>query len=112
MRNVTVSLPRLSPDSPATCPVPMKDILEYLGYEAPGGEHSGSSEVIELRPDFVRTALVEKTKYWIWKFTDADGRESYVTVAVDAHGEEVIGYDESFGFTPEQFILADYYDLA
>jgi hypothetical protein len=43
MRNMAVSLPRLAPDSAANCPVFMKEILEYLDYEAPGGENSGSA---------------------------------------------------------------------
>lgn len=111
LRNVPIELPRLPDDSAASCPVPMKDILEYLSYEAPGGEHSGSAEVIEFRLEFVRTALVEQTRYWIWRFTDADGRESYLTVGVDAGGQEIMSYDETFGLSPEQRIIAEHYDF-
>jgi hypothetical protein len=90
----------------------MKDILEHLSYEAPGGEHSGSDEVVEFQLEFLRTALVEASRYWIWRFTDADGTECYATVQLRPDHKAVTGYDESFGFTPEQFIIADYYDLA
>jgi hypothetical protein len=112
LKNVLVELPRLPDDTAASCPAPMAEILDYLGYEAPGGAHSGSEEVIPFQLEFMRTAQVEGTRYWIWRFTDSDARESYVTVALDPAGQQITGYDESFGFTPEQFILADYYDLA
>jgi hypothetical protein len=110
MRNIAVELPRLSPDSPATCPVSMPKILEYLGYEAPGGEHSGSEEVIPFQLEFMRTAFVEGTGYWIWRFTDSGGLESYVMVDLRPDGVACTGYDESFGLTPTQFILAAHYD--
>ncbi len=112
LRKVPIELPRLPGDSAASCPAPMEEILEYLRDEAPGGKHLGSKQAIAFELHFVRTALVDTTNYWIWRFTDPEGRESYVTVALSPSGEQIIGYDESFGFTPEQFILADYYDLA
>jgi hypothetical protein len=111
LKSVAVELPRLSPDLPANCPVTMNEILEYLGQEAPGGAESGSQEVIEFQLEFLRTALIEATQYWIWRFADLEGTECYVTVALRPDRNTVTGYDESFGFTPEQFILADYYDL-
>jgi hypothetical protein len=111
LKNVAVEFPRLSPDNAASCPVTMRGVLDYLHYEAPGGEESGSSEVMEFQPEFLRTALVEQTKYWIWRFADVDGNDCYVTVSLSCQGECVTGYDESFGFSPEQFILADYYEL-
>jgi hypothetical protein len=110
MRNIAVELPRLSPDSPARCPVSMAEILEYLAYEAPGGEHSGTEEVIDFQPQFVRTALVEATRYWLWRFTDSRGSECYVLVDVRPDGTPCTGYDESFGLNPEQFIMAVHYD--
>jgi hypothetical protein len=110
IRNIPVELPRLSPDSLATCPVTMQEILEYLGYEAPGGEHSGSEEVIPFQLEFVRAALVEATRYWLWRFADSRGTECYVMVDMRPDGTPCTGYDESFGLTPEQFILAAHYD--
>ncbi|SPE61468.1 hypothetical protein SBV1_710002 [Verrucomicrobia bacterium] len=111
LKRVVVELPRLADDSAASCPAPMTEILEYLSYEAPGGEHSGSAEVIEFQLEFVRTALVEQTRYWIWRFTDADSCESYVTVGIDGSGQQMMSYDETFGLSPEQRILAEYYDF-
>ena len=110
MRNIAVELPRLSPDSPATCPVPMPQILEYLGYDAPGGENSGSDEVIDFQLEFVRTAQVEATRYWMWRFTDSRGSECYVLIELRSNSQTVTGYDESFGLTPEQCILGVHYD--
>lgn len=111
LRHFPIELPRLPDDSATSCPVPMTAILEYLSYEAPGGEHSGSTEVIEFRLEFVRTAQVEQARYWIWRFTDSDVRESYVTVGIDGDGEQMMSYDETFGLSPEQRILAEHYDL-
>ena len=116
MRKIPVVLPRLSPDSPGTCPVPMDHILEYIGYEAPGGEHSGSEQTKEFQLEFVRTASVESSRYWIWRFADVEGIESYVLVELKPSPktagayDTVTAYDGSFGLTPEQFILAAHYD--
>jgi hypothetical protein len=111
LRNVPIELPRLPEDSAASCPMPMSEILEYLSYEAPGGEHSGSAEVIEFPLEFLRTALVDQTRYWIWRFTDADEVESYVTVGIDGSGQQIVSYDETFGLSPEQRIMAEHYDF-
>ncbi len=111
LRNVPVDLPLLPDEGAASCPVPMNEILEYLSYEAPGGEHSGSSEVIEFQLQFVRTALVEQTKYWIWTFINSGNRASYLTVGVDGSGQQMMSCDETFGLSPEQRILAEHYDL-
>lgn len=110
MRNIAVELPQLSPDSPATCPVTVSEILEYLGQEAPGGADSGSDEVIEFQLEFVRTAQVEATRYWIWRFIDSRGSECYLLIELRPNGQTVRGYDESFGLTPEQCILGVHYD--
>jgi hypothetical protein len=111
LRHVPIELPRLPDDSAALCPALMSEILEYLSYEAPGGEHSGSAEVIEFQLEFTRTALVEQTRYWIWRFTDSDNRESYVTVGIDGSGQQMMSYDETYGLSPEQRILAEHYDF-
>ena len=89
----------------------MAEILDYLSYEAPGGEHSGSTEVIEFRLEFVRTAVVEQTRYWIWRFRDSRDCESYVTVGLDARGQQILSYDETFRLSPEQRIMAEHYDF-
>jgi hypothetical protein len=111
LRNVPIELPRLPDDTPASCPVPMDDILEYLSYEAPGGEHSGSTEVIEFQFEFLRTALVDQARYWIWRFRDSRDCESYVIAAIDARSQELLSFDETFGLSPEQRIMAEHYNL-
>lgn len=111
LRHIPIDLPRMPDDSAASCPVPMAEILEYLSYEAPGGEHSGSTEAIEFRLEFVRTAVVEHTRYWIWSFRDSRDCESYVTVGLDARGQLILSYDETFELSPEQRIMAEHYDF-
>jgi hypothetical protein len=94
-------LPRLEPDSPASCPRPMADIIEYLQMEAAPDEPS------ETDLEFLRTASVEGADYWIWRFLDSDGRECYVTVSRSGRGITV-GFAENYdGLTAEQFMLAE-----
>ncbi len=83
--------------------------LEYLDVEAPGGSESGSSKVIQFDLRFVRTALVNNIKYWLWRFKDERGTDCYVAVQLRPDGQDVLGYDESFGLTPEQWLVLDYY---
>ncbi len=112
LRRVPVELPRLSPDSQATCPLSMQDIQAYLDQETRGVHDPSDWGIPEFNLQFLRTALVEGSWYWIWRFADVDGAECFLTVSLNPDRKRVIGYDECFGLTPEQFILADYYDLA
>ncbi len=94
-------LPRLEQDSPASCPQPMPDIIEYLQMEA------APDEPTEADLEFVRTASVEGADYWIWRFRESDGAECYVTVS-RRDGKITVGYDENYdGLTPEQYMLAE-----
>jgi hypothetical protein len=108
---INVSFPNAEGDSESTCPVSMKDILEYLDLEAPGGKNAGGEMIIEFELNFLRTALVNETKYWIWSFLDEDDTECYVTVSLPPSGPACLGYNDSFGLTPEQYIIADYFDI-
>ena len=102
LRLVEVDFPRLEDDSAASCPIPMKEILEYLSVE------SGDVALKEL--SFIRTARVAEWQYWIWRFDD--GGECYVTAAIDADGNAEIGYDQNWhGLSPEQFILGTYHQV-
>jgi len=77
------------------------DLIEYLEIEdyAPDGEIG-----------FIRTAKVENTVYWIWKFI-SQGDEVYATVALDQNGNMTIGCDENYyNLTPEQYIIGDYHN--
>ena len=106
---VHVELPEAPDESEESCPVPMDDIREYLGYECPGGEFAGGETVMEFQLKFARTALVESTRYWIWLFKDEDGANSYVLVG--AGENQLLSYDEFYGMTAEQIIVKEHFDI-
>ena len=104
------ALPKLFPNVSWTCPRRKCDLLDYLADEAPGGELAGGESVIEFQLRFVRTAKFNNCKFWLWEFLDEDGDKCYVCVRVDQYGRSVLGYDESFGLAPEQWLVMDYFD--
>jgi hypothetical protein len=108
LSTVTVTFPRLPDDSAAGCPVPVSDLLEYLAMEVPDGDSLSAEQLT-----FLRTADVEGTQYWIWRFREPDGDNAYATVSVAPGGSRTtIGYDaDYYGLTPEQFILGDYHQV-
>ena len=108
LATVVVSFPRLADDSAAGCPVLMSDLLEYLAMEVPDGESLSADDL-----KFIRTADVEGTSYWIWRFREPDGNNAYATVSVRRGGSQpTIGYDaDYYGLTPEQFILGNYHEV-
>jgi len=106
----TFDLPFLSPNDPSCCPISLSEILEYLGVEAPGGPYSGSSRIIDFDPMFVRTALIEGDSFWLWEFKDERGSQCYVSVRQSADRENILGYEEALGLTPEQWLVMDFYD--
>jgi hypothetical protein len=107
LAKVAIDFPRLDPDSPARCPRSMDDIQAYLALE---DADLDAVEKRELR--FLRTALVEQTRYWIWDYREADGALCYVTVAESPDGTNCLGMDGNWhGLTPEQFILGDYHQV-
>ena len=108
LATVDVSFPRLPDDSASSCPVPIQNLLEYLADEVPGGEQLNASDLT-----FLRTADVEGTGYWIWRFKEPDGGDAaYATVSVDDTGASTLGYEaDYYGLSPEQFILGDYHEV-
>lgn len=110
LKNLDFKLPLLVPNSPLTCPRTEQEILEYLDVEAPGGSQSGSENVISFELKFIRTALANTSKYWIWGFRTDEGLDCYVAVRLDENGDSVLGFEESFGLTPEQWLVMDYYE--
>lgn len=110
LQSYTFDLPLLSPNDPSTCPEAISDILDYLDVEAPGGSESGSENVIQFDLQFVRTALVNDDKFWLWRFKAEDGLDCYVSVRQTPDGQTILGFDEAFGLTPEQWLVLDYYD--
>jgi hypothetical protein len=109
LAKLTFELPRLTPDKPTNCPRTEQDILEYLAVEAPGGSQSGSDRVLQFDLRFIRTALVNSSKYWLWGFKDERNTDCCVAVQELPNGDSVLGYDESFGLSPEQWLVLDYY---
>ena len=111
LQKISVTLPYLNGDDESTCPVSMEKIIEYLEWEAPGGKNAGGEMIIDFHLKFLRTALVNDSKYWIWSFFDEDDNECYVTISNLPDGSTITGYDETFGLTPEQFIIAEYFGI-
>lgn len=105
LSKLQVDFPRLVPDSPEGCPRTMAEIQDYLRIE------DADAESVESRDlTFLRTALVDKTKYWIWEYYEQDGAHCYVTVALESDGQDCLGMDGDWhNLTPEQYILADYH---
>ena len=100
LTSVPFDLPRLSEDSAASCPVSIGNILDHLRREA------ASDGVTAADLGFLRTARVDDSDYWIWRFTDPSGAECFVTASINGTRSE-IGFDENYDdLTPEQFILA------
>lgn len=59
---------------------------------------------------FIRTALVEDTVYWIWVLSSG-GEKVYATATQDRDGNTGLGCDtDYYGLTPEQYILGDYHE--
>src|SRR6476646_1098528 len=63
LANLSVDFPRLETDEAESSPVRREDILSYLADEVPDG---GQLSWADLR--FLRTAQVEESAYWVWRF--------------------------------------------
>lgn len=108
LADLSVDFPRLETDEAESCPVRREDILRYLADEVPGG---GRLSWADLR--FLRTAQVEESAYWVWRFIEPGprGEPAYLTVSVRA-GTRTIGYEpDAYGLTPEQYLLGDYHNV-
>ncbi len=110
LKHCSFDFPFLSPNDPSKCPRSNPEILEYLDVEAPGGSESGSTNFIPFDLRFIRTALINSSKYWIWRFKAIDNLDCYVAVQQTPSGDSILGFDETFGLTPEQWMVMDYYD--
>jgi hypothetical protein len=106
LAKIKVTFPFLVDNSPKSCPSAIDEIQEYLSRESP------DKTVTKSRPlNFLRTAKVGQTDYWIWSFRESDGARAYVTVSRGPDGVD-IGYSPDFyNLTPEQFILGDYHEV-
>jgi hypothetical protein len=108
---VVVELPRLDVDSPASCPMSSDEILEYVRTESADLDEADAG-----RLRFVRTARFKDARCWIWSYVESDETPCYVTFWARKR-VETLGMSEAspvrggFVLTPEQYALAEYYDL-
>jgi hypothetical protein len=108
LAGVVVEFARLRDDSQRSCPVRIADLLTYLRDEVPGGQRLQPADLT-----FLRTAQVGDSRYWIWCLNEPDGGDpAYATVSVEDSGRVTSGYDtNTYGLTPEQFMLGDYHKV-
>jgi hypothetical protein len=106
VRTVQIELPRLTPDSAASCPVPFEQVLEHAATEFDDG-----TDKPQMHLTFLRTARIAETSYWIWTFSDPEDGESYVLVSLWPPNIACIECDDTFEMTPEQFIVATHFKL-
>src|SRR5437588_12065850 len=104
LKKYTFDLPVLAPNDSSTCPRTRANILEYRGVEAPGGAQAGSGKIVRFELKFLRTALVNESKYWIWGFKADNDLDCYVAVQ-QTQRQDILGFDETFGLTPEQWLV-------
>lgn len=104
-QSVRVHFDRLGEDSPVSCPNSEDEVFEYV--QAESGDSTAANRV---RLEFIRTAAVAEAKYWMWSYREEDGRLIYVVFRSDPDGSGVVGLSETNGLSPEQYLLADYYD--
>ena len=95
-----LEFPRLEPDGPEGCPVPLTDVQEY-------GEIEAGIPPEELR--FVRTADVDGVKFWVWEDLAPTGFDK-VYVSVEQYQDSVmLSSDWNDGWlTPEKYMAYHY----
>ena len=101
--SVDVEFERLNPDTAKSCPESVGSLMAYIRCES-----ADTDRAEESRLKFVRTAIVGEVTYWLWQYTEEDGEVCFVTFVIS--GGTCLGLSETNGLTPEQFLLADYYD--
>ena len=102
---VDVDLPRLSPDSAESCPIPLDSVFDYVAKES---ADTGGAERERLL--FVRTAQVASDHYWLWQYVENDGAECFVVVRANDSGQVNMGLSSPNGLSPEQYLLANHFD--
>jgi hypothetical protein len=104
-RTIGISFPRLPQDTTHSCPMKVKQIMEYVRMES-----ADLDDADPARLAFVRTARVEDMSCWLWTYTEGDGQVNFVLFERRDDGRERLGLTESNGLSPEQYLLAAYYD--
>ena len=106
VRTIGVSLARLDPDSPDTCPVSREHLFEHATDEADDGTDTRLSG-----PVFLRTAKIGQTSYWIWRFNDPRRGDGYIVAALWPDGRKLVESDDTFDMTPEQYLIATHFQI-
>jgi hypothetical protein len=102
---IPITLPRLDDDTADSCPASLAKLMDYVRME------SGDTDNAEPeRLNFVRTAKVAESSYWLWTYTDKDDELNYMVLREDPDGSITLGLSGPNGLSPEQYLLADYYD--
>ena len=111
--DLEVSFPRLSPDTADSCPIPFEEVMEYVRMESADYDQAQEES---LR--FLRTAQVNDDKFWLWSYTESDGELCYVVYRQSPDGSSLLGLssaqpdmDRPHVLSPEQYLVAEYYDL-
>jgi hypothetical protein len=102
--SIYVSLPRLSADSAESCPATFDDIFNYVSIESADVDSADKARLI-----FLRTAKISHARYWLWRYTESDGKVSFVAFREDSSGSTTLVLASPNGLSEEQFLLADYY---
>lgn len=99
-----VQLPRLLHDSPTSCPLALEELLEHLADETSEGRVLVADDLT-----FVRTALLDDVRYWVYRVTDTgDGTPAWACVAEEPGGAATLGYVlDPWGLTAEQLVIGD-----
>jgi hypothetical protein len=105
-RGLPVSLPLLSGNSSASCPLPISELMEYVRFES-ADQDAASIESLQ----FIRTAQIEGSRYWLWSYTELSGDVCYVFLRENEAGNTLRSMTGTGGLSPEQYLLADYYHL-
>ncbi len=79
--------------------------MEYVRMESADLDESKEESL-----QFVRTAQVAEEKHWLWTYTESDGQVCYVLLTDRPDGSGCLGLSEPNGLSPEQYMLAEYYD--
>jgi hypothetical protein len=105
-KDIQVSFPRLPQNSPASCPIPVTEVMDYVRVES-----ADLDDAKEESLRFIRTAQVEDSRYWLWSYTESDGELCYVFFRVSADGDTFLSLSSTGGLSPELYLLADFYEL-
>lgn len=100
------NFPSIDNNTEKSCPVDMSEILNAIT------DIEGEYEPLK----FVRSAQIEKYKYWIWLYKNVNGMNPdwYISVQRDEFGFETIKRNSLSGevtMTPEEFLLEYHYKL-